>query len=117
MRILYAGGLHGGEWTTFRAQALKDLQTNGRITNLFPKNHNGDWMWSQVLSQMGHQVLQFNYRLSYLIDNITLVKWRGLKPSYDEVLRRWPWLSRLDQKRMNRELLSFAKRKKRVGKV
>ncbi len=96
MKILYVGGLHGGEWETYRNQALGDLRNGGRITNLFPKNHNGDWAWSEALSQMGHEVIQFNYRFSSLIDHETLVKWKGLKESYD-VLYRWPLFSKIDQ--------------------
>jgi spore maturation protein CgeB len=112
MKILHADGLHGGEWTTFRKQALEDLQVHGRITDLLPKNHNGGWIWDQVLSQMGHEVIQFDYRSSFLINKEILIRWSGLKESYDTVVSRCPWLSRIDQKKMNIALLALAKQEK-----
>lgn len=112
MKILYGGSLHAGEWEEFRPHALKELRTEGKITNLYPKNNNGDWIWTRVLVELGHEVIQFNYRSSFLIDPETMVRWKNLNESYSALLRALPRLADIEQKKMNRELLSLADREK-----
>ncbi len=111
MKILCAGGLHLGEWETYRKQALDELNATGKIKQMFPKNHNGDWMCSQVLSDMGHEVIQFNYRFGSLTPFETLVKEDKLWEVYESFSSESA-LAKQDQAKMNQILLDIAETEK-----
>ena len=111
MKILYAGGLHFGEWKTYRTQALNELHTTGEITQLFPKYHNGDWMWTQTLSEMGHDVIQFNYRFNFVIPLEAAVKEDRLWDIYASFSSDTVQ-AREEQNAMNTALLEMARREK-----
>jgi len=113
MKIFHAHCLHTGEWESYWQQALKELKEEGRIVNKFANYHNGAWTWTQVLRELGHKVVEFDYRTTHLIKKKTLIKHPFLYGLYGDTKKREvPILTRLDHKIMNKRLLKQLKKTK-----
>jgi spore maturation protein CgeB len=111
MRILNANCLHSGDWVFAAPQFREDLRREGRIISQFPAHHNGGWMWTQALREMGHEVIEFDYRTSPLLKKEWQAKIPLLNRSYTALCKRSQRLAALDMRLMNERLL------KRAGEI
>jgi spore maturation protein CgeB len=116
MRILHANCLHQGEWESYWPEARRELLTTGRLEHHFPRDHNGAWLWSRVLRDIGHEVHEFDYRSTYLISKELRVRFPILHDMFGSTTsrtstmsRKLPWITKWDIRMMNKRLLELAR--------
>lgn len=110
MRIFNVNCLHSGDWLFAVPQFREDLNREGKIVSHFPAHHNGAWMWTQTLRELGHEVVEFDYRTSCLLKKEWQVRSSFLYQSFSALCRRSRRLAALDTRLMNQRLLEKAKK-------
>lgn len=105
MIILNANCLHSGDWVFAAPQFRAELKREGRIVNQFPAHHNGAWMWTQALRELGHEVVEFDYRTNSIIKKEWQVRSSLLYKSYLALCRKSRRLLALEARLMNQRLL------------
>lgn len=108
MRIFNVNCLHSGDWIFAAPQFRDELKREGRIVNQFPAHHNGAWMWTQTLRELGHDVVEFDYRTSPLLKKEWQAKSPLLYRSYTGLCKRSRRLAALETRLMNARLLEKA---------
>jgi spore maturation protein CgeB len=109
VRILHVHCLHSGEWESYWPQAREEIRVHGRVVNQFPVDHNGAWIWTKVLRELGQEVEEFDYRSSQLLDKELQVRLPFTYGLADGLRKRLKWLEKLEAQRMNRHLLERAR--------
>lgn len=111
MRIFNVNCLHSGDWVAAGPQFREDLKREGRILSQFPSNHNGAWMWTQSLRELGHEVVEFDYRTNFIVRKEWQAKHPALQRGYAGAVKKSSRLAALDTWLINRKLL------KRAGEI
>lgn len=109
MRIFNVNCLHSGDWVAAGPQFRTDLQREGKIVNQFPAHHNGAWMWTQTLRELGHEVIEFDYRTNFIVKKEWQVRYPLLQRSYASILKKSPRFAAFDTHLINKKLLQRAK--------
>lgn len=105
MKILHVDCLHGGEWESYWPVAQNELKKHGEIIHHFPQNHNGPWIWTEVLRELGHEVIDFDYKAGAIVKKESLVRHPWGYSLYKKAASILPQVAKYDQKVMNRSLL------------
>lgn len=108
MRIFNVNCLHSGDWVAAGPQFREELQREGRITNQFPAHHNGAWMWTQSLRELGHEVVEFDYRTNFIVKKELQARYPFLQRAYADLIRKSSGLASLDTRLINRTLIKRA---------
>lgn len=109
MRIFNVNCLHSGDWVAAGPQFREELRREGRIVSQFPVHHNGAWMWTQSLRELGHEVIEFDYRTNFLVKKEWQARYPSLQRGYTDLLKKFPRLAALDTRLINRKLIERAK--------
>jgi spore maturation protein CgeB len=109
MRIFNVNCLHSGDWHFAAPQFRDDLKRNGRITSQFPAHHNGAWMWTQTLRELGHDVIEFDYRTNSLLKKEWQARFPFLHRTYSGLCKRSRRLETLETRLINNKLLEKAR--------
>jgi spore maturation protein CgeB len=112
MIVLNVNCLHSGDWVFAAPQFREEIKREGKIVNQFPAHHNGAWMWTQALRDLGHEVVEFDYRTNSLIRKEWQARFSTLHDSYNKLCRRFQRLLALETRLMNERLLAKAKETK-----
>lgn len=110
MRIFNVNCLHSGDWVAAGPQFRDDLKRKGKIVNQFPAHHNGAWMWTQSLRELGHEVIEFDYRTNSIVSKELQAKHPRLQENYSALLKKFPKLAALDTRLINQRLIETAKK-------
>lgn len=108
MKFLNANCLHSGDWAAAAPQYRDELKQGGKITTQFPANHNGGWIWTQALRELGHEVIEFDYRSSPIVTKELRAKHPWLYPAYESLLKRSKSLVAVESRIINKALLQQA---------
>lgn len=109
MLILNVNCLHSGDWVFAAPQFREDIKRQGKIVNQFPAHHNGAWMWTQALRDLGHEVVEFDYRTNSLIKKEWQARFSTLHKTYDTLCKKFQRLLALETQLMNERLLEKAR--------
>ena len=109
MRIFNVNCLHSGDWVAAGPQFREELKREGRLNNQFPAHHNGAWMWTQSLRELGHEVVEFDYRTNFIIKKELQARHPFLQRTYADLVTKSARLAALDTGLINRALIKRAK--------
>ena len=109
MRIFNVNCLHSGDWVAAGPQFREELKREGRIVSQFPANHNGAWMWTQSLRELGHEVVEYDYRTNFLVRKEWQARYPQRQRAYADLVKKSPRLAALDTNRINRKLIERAR--------
>jgi spore maturation protein CgeB len=109
MRIFNVNCLHSGDWRAAGPQFREDLKREGRIVGQFPANHNGAWMWTQALRELGHDVVEFDYRTSPILKKEWQARYSLLYRACNGLCKRSRRLADLEMRLINDQLLEKAR--------
>ena len=109
MKILNANCLHSGDWVVAAPQFREELKQKGQIVNQFPRNHNGAWMWTQSLRELGHEVVEFDYRFSPILKKKWQAKYPTLNWIHERVWKNTNFITSFERELINKQLLNTAK--------
>ena len=110
MKIFNVNCLHSGDWVFASQQFREDIQREGRIVRPFPAHHNGAWMWTQTLRELGHEVIEFDYRSNWLVKREWQARHPFLYDAYNGLCKRSWRLTALEIHLMNGRLVEQAQR-------
>ena len=109
MRIFNVNCLHSGDWVAAGPQFREDLKREGKIVSQFPAHHNGAWMWTQTLRELGHEVIEFDYRTNFIVKKEWQARYPSLQRGYADLVKKSLRLAALDTSLINRTLIARAK--------
>jgi len=110
MIILNVNCLHSGDWVFAAPQFREEIKREGKIVNQFPAHHNGAWMWTQALRDLGHEVIEFDYRTNSFIKKEWQARFSTLHDGYNILCKRFQRLLALETRLMNERLLAMARK-------
>jgi len=109
MRIFNVNCLHSGDWVAAGPQFREDLKREGRLTSQFPAHHNGAWMWTQTLRELGHEVIEFDYRTNFIVKKELQARYPSLQRGYANLVKKFSRLAAFDTGLINRNLITRAR--------